>query len=306
MGILMLRKAFTMVELIVVVGIISILIALIIPAVMQIRAAADRTSCQNNLRQIGVALHHYHADNGRLPPLPADSSPLAFLSSKDPNVSLGWMALLLPYIEQDALWAKTVQAFRQDSVIHHNPPHVAYSAIIPLYICPADNRLKEPLIPTRRARFTSFASYMGVSGKLEFTKMLPGVLGNAPGMRLSDIKDGTSNTVMAGERPPPNSLQAGQWYSWWGTSELNGGPDIAMTIPGFSGNFFDNACPNVDGNFGPGSLDNPCDRFHFWSLHPGNANFLFADTSVRAISYSARSIMPALASHSGGEVVEIP
>jgi prepilin-type processing-associated H-X9-DG protein len=60
------------------------------------------------------------------------------------------------------------------------------------------------------------------------------------------------------------------------------------------------------GLYGPGRTDNPCDRYHFWSLHRGGAHFLFADGSVRLIPYSAKDIMPALASRSGGEKVEIP
>ncbi len=58
--------------------------------------------------------------------------------------------------------------------------------------------------------------------------------------------------------------------------------------------------------FGPGRLDNPCDRLHLWSLHPGGANFLFADGSVRFLPYSARNVLDALASIQGGEVVEVP
>jgi prepilin-type processing-associated H-X9-DG protein len=65
-------------------------------------------------------------------------------------------------------------------------------------------------------------------------------------------------------------------------------------------------CPKGPYLFGPGSLDNQCDMFHFWSLHNGGANFLFADGSVRFLPYSTVSLMPALASRAGGEPIQLP
>ena len=128
-----------------------------------------------------------------------------------------------------------------------------------------------------------------------------------PGIRLTDIIDGSSNTLMAGERPPPKTLQAGQWYT-----RLYFGTGVFGMLRGPDGTILENELPlpldTCEGpfQFGPGRLDNPCDRYHFWSLHPGGANFLFADGAARYLPYSAQPIMPALASRAGGEVVSLP
>ena len=136
-------------------------------------------------------------------------------------------------------------------------------------------------------------------------KFAPGVFSQSPGIRLSEITDGASQTLMVGERPPPDSLQAGRWYSSLYGLEPNPGPDEEMAIPSprWAQDF---ECAPAASRFGPGRTDNPCDRYHFWSLHPGGANFLFADGSVRFLPYSIEPIMSALATRSGGEIIELP
>jgi len=137
--------------------------------------------------------------------------------------------------------------------------------------------------------------------------LLPGVFGRSPGVRLIDVADGTGNTLMVGERPPPSSLQAGRWYSGLIVREPFGGPDMMLAAHQSASSPFDLECANVQApRYFYGRVDNPCDRFHFWSLHPGGSNFLFADGSVRFMPYSADPIIGALATRSGGEVVGVP
>jgi prepilin-type processing-associated H-X9-DG protein len=119
-----------------------------------------------------------------------------------------------------------------------------------------------------------------------------------------DIRDGTANTLMAGERPPSPDY----WYGWWYASGFAGSGDTTLGVrerndnhdPGMS------QCAAGPYNFRAGLPTDMCDAFHFWSLHSGGANFAFCDGSVRFLSYSVDPIMPALATRAGGETVMIP
>jgi prepilin-type processing-associated H-X9-DG protein/prepilin-type N-terminal cleavage/methylation domain-containing protein len=299
------RPAFTLVEALVVIAIIGILVGLILPAVLQARNAAARASCLNNLKQIGLALHHYHDVHGQLPPLPVRKG-----NQADPNAILGWMALILPQIEQDPLYRTSVEACAIDREPRHDPPHVGFSTVIRGYVCPSDSRLLEPLTDDlgRRAGHTS---YVGIGGIIRpgAKRGMQGALGGGPGCRLTDIRDGTSTTLMAGERPPPDSLQAGWWYPIFQMSARGfQGPNNTLILGNTALSVFpwDDGCILRGVTFGPGRLDNPCDRYHLWSLHAGGANFLFADGSARYLPYSAEPLMFALGSRDGGEVVDVP
>jgi prepilin-type processing-associated H-X9-DG protein len=108
---------------------------------------------------------------------------------------------------------------------------------------------------------------------------------------------------MVGERPPPDTFQAGIWYTAL-VQQPDTGPDGVMIYGGPW--TVGDRCLSAGLRFGPGRTDNPCDRNHLWSLHRGGANFLFADGSVRFLADAAESLLPALATRAGGEVATPP
>lgn len=155
----------------------------------------------------------------------------------------------------------------------------------------------------------AYGSYVGVfgsgfpKGAGVFYIGLPWLKGGS----FNQIKDGLSNTLMYGERPPPDTLQAGKWYPHQtrvdGYYGMQVGPDDSMSIRNYP-NLGDSCGGTL--TFGPGRLENPCDRFHFWSLHPRGALFAYGDTSVRMMPYKTDiNIVYALATRAGGEVVSI-
>jgi prepilin-type N-terminal cleavage/methylation domain-containing protein len=197
------RRAFTLLELLVVIAIIAVLIGLILPAVQKVRAAGYRTECRNKLRQIGLALHQYHDSQGTFP------AGVSFRNNKDPHPHLSWLAKLLPYVEQDELWRLTQQAYLQDRTAWDNPPHVGFDSVIPLFTCPADSRTESA--QESRGFHVALTSYLGCEGLNLNTR--DGVLYLDSHIRMADIRDGTSKTIMVGERPPGPDF----WYGWWYT-----------------------------------------------------------------------------------------
>ncbi|MFO0808528.1 MAG: DUF1559 domain-containing protein [Gemmataceae bacterium] len=299
------RRALSLIELTITVGLLGVLAGLTLSAVQRSRDAAARVRCQNSLKQLATALHNHHAAHGRLPPL-TDLPTLRSLSvTQQPEALLSWMAQILPYVERDDLWRQSVMACAADRLPYHNPPHIGYATPVAAFVCPSDDRLLRPMTPAS-GHTAAFHSYPGVEGAYDSRGLLPGVLSAWQGIRLSDVNDGTANTLMVGERPPPDSLQAGRWYSSLHILERFGGNDVLLAINEPMPWAQDEECARALHAFGPGVTDNPCDRYHFWSLHAGGANFAFADGSVRFLPYTARSVMVALASRDGGETVEIP
>lgn len=276
---------FTLIELLVVVAIIAVLIGLLLPAVQKVREAASRTKCQNNLKQMGLALHMSHDANLRFPQAYNRTNPW---SAPDNFMRRSWMSLILPYIEQDNLLRQGIAGYQ--------------GVVVKIFGCPSD-----PL-EGRLGAFSglppgALTDYLAVDGSnyaaaggAPFGVGLPtdGVLYGGSKTRLTDITDGTSSTVMVGERPPPPSTSWG-WWTW--------GPyDSALGVQNSVGDPHGGFCP-LPQRYGPGRTNVECDVLHYWSLHPGGANWLLADGSVRLLPYTVAPILPKLATRRGGEVV---
>jgi prepilin-type processing-associated H-X9-DG protein len=301
-------------ELLVVIAIVGVLTSLLLPAVQKVRDAAARTYCTNALKQIGLALHNYHDTTGAFPPALAQKFP------RDKYQWLSWLARILPYVEQPALHADMEAAFAsQDNYPNpfFNPPHKGFSTVIPLYRCPADDRQYQAgyITDGGQTALIAFTGYLGVSGRN--LRSYDGVLYWNSRVTLTDITDGASNTLAAGERPPSWDLLFGWWYAGAGQWDFSfggvrhtGSCDVTLGaaelniksvgIPEL------NACPAGPYSFTPGSILNPCDQFHFWSLHSGGSNFLFADGRVHFLTYGAAPLLPALSTRAGGEAVSLP
>jgi prepilin-type processing-associated H-X9-DG protein len=285
------RGAFSLVELFVVTGIVATLIALLVPAVHKFRAAGERGECANHLKQIGVALHDYHDVYRHFP--------LSFTYGNG-----GWLYQLLPFIEQEALYQRGQSS---DYSVFWSVP----ATTVPLYLCPADAHAATPWESKKAEYSYALTSYLGVlgssptvglSGDGVFGGNFDKYVGFHP-VRLTDITDGISTTLMVGERPP--SLN-GYWGWWWGDIYETSLWAVADRYPVTDQNDdgTGDPCP-ARSYFSPGDLADDCHVNHFWSFHAGGGNWLMCDGSVHFMTYSAgTTIIPVMATRDGGE--EIP
>jgi len=296
------RPGLSLLELLVVLAILGVLAALLLPTVVQSRQAADRLRCQNNLKQIGLALHNYHDGCGSFPP--------GFAT--DSYRYLTWMGRLLPFTEESALWQQTQWAYGITPMPWQEPPHPSNRALA-LYSCPSDPRMFVPapmvevdwLVGGATVQFlrvqVGLTSYLGVSGTDLSAR--DGVFYVGSHVRFTDITDGTSQTLLVGERPPSADLQYGWWYAGQG-QWLTGSADMVLGAREINVVRPD-VCPPGPYAFGPDTLTNPCAMFHFWSMHSSGANFLLADGSVHFLAYARSDVLPALATRAGREVVSL-
>ncbi len=291
------RPGLTLVELLVVIALVAVLMGLLLPAVQAVRGAAARAACQNNLKQIGLALHSYHDAEGVFPA----GITSARRGEKYPYMS--WLTRLLPYVEQDALWRQSVSAYERQLSPFAPAPHLVLSFPVALYGCPADSRVSQTQ-GTHRNRRVALTSYVGSLGK--DYRSTTGVLFRDSRVRIADVRDGTSTTLAAGERPPSTDLWYGWWYVGYGQRGTGSGDMLLGAEEVNEAMRYASSCPRGPYRFGPGKTTEQCDVMHFWSLHSGGGHFLFADGSVRFLAYSAAPLMAAFASRAGGEVAELP
>jgi prepilin-type N-terminal cleavage/methylation domain-containing protein/prepilin-type processing-associated H-X9-DG protein len=279
------RPAFTLIELLVVIAIIAILIGLLVPAVQKVRESASRTQCANNMKQIGLALHTFHDTYKRLP---YGGGSFTGFWTPDGKSSF-WMVDILPFIEQ-----KNVQKVGKTD------------ATIPVFYCPSDGR--QPAIFSGWNPGYATHTYPGVAGLNSFDFPDVGIFGwrnTNTGLKLVAIRDGTSNTIMVGERPPANDL----FWGWFWSSNIdvicwavdNGYHAYGSGVDPITGQ--NRTCP-TPAYFSPGDPNDNCAFNHFYSLHDGGANFTLGDGSVRFLTYDlGTTALLQLATYAGGEVI---
>lgn len=288
---------FTLIELLVVIAIIGMLVAILLPAVQNAREAARRTQCQNNLKQIGIALHNYHETNSCFP-----------MGAHVRTFSWGSLLSLLPYIEQRAafqavdfnapnccLWTKQMQAANKQE-----PATVR----IPTYTCPTDSNTGRTLLSGPTGPLPASAdcgrlypgSYLGVSGhtgigypacffSITATTNGSGMMFTRSSTRLAYVKDGTSQTLFYGERGLPNDLGWG-WV-------MCGGSECEQYLSVVNG-----LVPPHDMPTSSLTVSN------YWSWHPGGVHFLLVDGQVRFLNLSTSyNVLKALSTKSAKDLV---
>ncbi len=293
------RTGYTLIELIVVIAIVGILMGLLLPAVQNVRAAAARIRCGNQMRQLALAAHQFHDTFETLPP--------AF-NGRGNTSRLNWHVKLLPFVEQDAAWQATLADFqREPNPYSQTKPHVNFDKLFAAYECPADARTSTAwTVHTFNGhRRVSVSSYLGNSGAANGDRQ--GVIYRNSRVGLVHVSDGTSNTLLMAERPPSYNLLYGWWYAGAGQ---DGRGSLDSVLAARERNL--SVYPSYQ-SCGPGPfpmkshrVDDPCSAFQYWSLHANGLNLAFCDGSVRFSSYSIDSVLPELATRHGGETVAVP
>jgi prepilin-type N-terminal cleavage/methylation domain-containing protein/prepilin-type processing-associated H-X9-DG protein len=320
------RRAFSLIEVLTVIFIIGVLTALLIPAVLKVRASAANAACVNNLKQIGLAMQNYHDTVHHFPtsPIPSPGTQQVW---GQPYYYPSWPHDILPYIEQGALYKQSL-----DAIAHPSPGAIwdtqvmgqVAATTVPTFLCPSDRRpnsgsdpppAPDPNMPPSSPGFAK-TSYLGVIGNNELAYIIAANEGGTakadgvfpwprsdsnlqqslfhPVVKIADISDGTSNTVMIGERPPTVDTSFDRYFGAWFSDALLQTRSWATVMGGVG-------CPPLM-YFSEGDLNNDCDIGHFWSFHAGGGNWLFCDTSVRFMTYPAgTTLIPAMATIAGSE-----
>lgn len=289
------RRGFTLIELLVVIAIIAILIALLLPAVQQAREAARRSTCKNNLKQLGLAIHNYHGTHNMFP-----SGWIGVEPGVGANVEFGsgwgWGTMVLPFMDQTPLYSKVDFNLNINDV---NQPLGIIDQILPATRCPSDPapntfELEEEGNPGNVLSILATSNYIGVFGsdELDSCESVPagsacrstGLFYQNSNTKFRDITDGLSQTLIVGER---KTDAAQGWYSTWVGAVPEGEETFARVL---------GATDHV-----PNHVSSHFDDFS--SHHTGGAQFVFGDGRVRFVSENIDiGVYRSLSSMSGGEI----
>jgi prepilin-type N-terminal cleavage/methylation domain-containing protein/prepilin-type processing-associated H-X9-DG protein len=350
------RSAFTLIELLVVIAIIAILIALLVPAVQKVREAAARAQCQNNLKQIGLALHGYHDSNKGLPPgCTTDAAPFG----SGGGWGSSWMVYILPHIEQDNIYKQWQFIGANSGYTNANnraistggtpagkdvlPPAGTLGTtglVISIYRCPSSPL---PMFAQNGALKVMQPNYVGISGAANEALMgtgytesrintsagainccggggpasFGGVLFRGSRIKLTDITDGTSNTLVVSEHSDWMSASDGGKRQWTaaGLYGWSMGTNSNTANSGTSGDNRQFNCTTVryrinlktgwSTNGGTGTQSGDCtvgvcydlgNNIPLNSTHSGGVNGLFGDGSVRFVGDNVSISVLALSS----------
>jgi prepilin-type N-terminal cleavage/methylation domain-containing protein/prepilin-type processing-associated H-X9-DG protein len=300
-------RAFTLIELLVVIAIIAVLIALLLPAVQAAREAARRAQCSNNLKQVGLAMHGYHMTHDTFPPGYITGTQTNNPDSPETGPGWAWGTMVLNNLEQ----APTYNAANFSLPITVTASRTVRTVVLSVFLCPSSTGGSGPVVlkdagGTALVTDLSAGQYVASAGQLEveeFPAQNNGVFYRNSRIGVRDITDGTSTTLMAGERSR-NVADA----TWVGVIPFT----RVCTNPKWKVQDCETANVMVLGHTGPSPdqrwVDVPnykaAGADDFWSLHPGGCNFLFCDGSVRFIKETVNPrVFSFLSTRAGGEVV---
>jgi prepilin-type N-terminal cleavage/methylation domain-containing protein len=308
------RRGFTLIELLVVIAIIALLVAMLLPAVQQVREAARKSQCQDHLHNLAVALHDYEASFSRFPPgwVGAANGQHDIFG----NNGFGWGALTLPFIEQRPLYDQL--DLDRSIVAPVNLPLLKTS--IDVFICPSDPQPETWEIEAEGSPGTvlatlASANYVGVFGsgpaqpggvelhdcELDYENNGPGSQCRSNGLlyhngavRMADITDGTSNTLAIGERLTIPHGSDDRHHSTW-SGVVPEGEEAMARVLGLTDH-----TPNSNNSVTP-HLDD------FSSHHHGGVQFATCDGRVRFLGENLNhDVYQWLSTINGGEVAQVP
>jgi len=308
------QRAFTVIELLVVISVIAVMIGLLLPAVQQAREASRRANCLNNLKQLTLGMHAYHAAESVFPAGLRTSTPFD-------SDGWGWASALLTHIEQQNLY----NTINHTLGIMHPSNKTAIATRLDSLICPSspDPGLFDPGEGAgyfQGIAYPSVANYVGSSGRLEVGRIGPSgpqflgigngtfYMNSAIGFR--DISDGASQTIVIGERsrsiadaawagafPVIAQLCTKKTWKFQSCDSL-----IFMILARSDRPLPDNFHSGEPNDYTPNSVRSGADGFS--GNHPGVCNFAFADGSVRGIRNTiALEMFRALCTCRGGEII---
>ncbi len=313
------RTGFTLIELLVVIAIIAILIALLLPAVQQAREAARRSTCKNNMKQIGLAIHNYH-DTHRVFPCGVFSGTGHVYQSAGMHGS-GWFHQILPYIDQSSVYDSISNFFAAGAAVGgDNEVYRAPAAIrqlrVPAFMCPSDPNSGSLPGPSHANGFQgnyqlcmgsdNLGTYGGWPAALHGDQR-NGMFYFQSSTKMRDLTDGTSNTTMGSESVSRGTgLEYGApgqyWNGYWGgpifTAAENPNTPVADRI---------HTCLNTTTPHAPcvsiGGTGTNAGTFAR-SMHVGGVHIILADGSARFVSENiALIIWQGLATRAGSEVL---
>jgi prepilin-type N-terminal cleavage/methylation domain-containing protein/prepilin-type processing-associated H-X9-DG protein len=293
------RHAFTLVELLVVIAIIGVLIGLLLPAVQSAREAARRSSCTNNLKQIGLAIHVYaHGTKERFP-----EGWLCDSADAETGLGWGWASRILPHMEETAVGNAVTDHIQNNQAIL-TAATATQQAIIRTFLCPSDPKNSNPIFEEHEtAVYFSRSNYPGVWGSQMLHAEPPatdpdlfdgnGIFFANSRVEFRNVTDGLSKTIMVAERDARDvEIHHGdpeeQFDSVW-IGMIQGAEEAGARVVGSGNHMFNDEEPHAE---------------DFRSMHVGGINVVFADGHVEFLSNNLdETIFQRMSQRNDGQVI---